>query len=238
MVIGTIYVGLNFFNTTTRSFTHVSTKNGLPSSIVYSLKKDTGNYLWLTTDFGIYKFRRGTNRFTQYSVEPASINSAFKSTGFYQLKDGRWLTSTATEMICFNPVNAALKTNNEPKVEITGFSIFDSAVFVDPFLAKDKAVQLRYNQNFLTIEFGVLNISNIQHTGYYYQLSKIDNDLIYAGSKQFASYTGLPPGEYTFRVKAENGGSATGETSLTIVISPPFWRTWWANCYQELLWLC
>lgn len=132
-------------------------------------------------------------------------------------------------MICFNPVNAALKTNNEPKVEITGFSIFDSAVFVDPFLAKDKAVQLRYNQNFLTIEFGVLNFSNIQHTGYYYQLSKIDNDLIYAGSKQFASYTGLPPGEYTFRVKAENGGSATGETSLTIVISPPFWRTWWAN---------
>lgn len=227
LVIGTMYGGLNFFNTNTRNFTHLSTNDGLPSNTICSLKKDAANYLWLTTEYGLYKFRRDDKKFIPYTIEPGTINSAFKATGFYPLHDGRWITSTATEMICFHPEKTEHQNNNTAKVEITGFMIFDSSVFIDPLLAANKPVQLDYKQNFLTIEFSVLNFSNFQQTGYYYHLSSVDKDWVAAGIKKFAGYTNLQPGEYIFSVKADNGSETTHTTSFQIIIIPPFWKTWW-----------
>ena len=107
-------------------------------------------------------------------------------------------------MICFQAESDGLQNNITTKVEIAGFNIFDSTVFIDSFLAVRKPVQLNYKQNFLTIEFSVLSFSNLQQTGYYYRLSSVDKDWIYADTKKFASYTNLAPGEYVFSVKARN----------------------------------
>ncbi len=227
LVIGTMYGGLNFFNISTKNFTHLSTNEGLPSSTIYSLKKDSKNNLWLTTDYRLYKYGPVNKKFIRYIIEPNIINSSFKATGFYPLRDGRWLTATATEMICFQAESAGLQNRGTTKVEITGFNIFDSTVFIDSFLAAGKPVQLNHKQNFLTIEFSVLSFSNLQQTGYYYRLSSVDKDWIYAGTKKFASYTNLQPGEYIFSVKADNGNETTQTTSFTIIIAPPFWKTWW-----------
>jgi diguanylate cyclase (GGDEF)-like protein len=43
-------------------------------------------------------------------------------------------------------------------------------------------------------------------------------------------YTGLPPGRYTFQVRASSGAGPTGPTaSLAFTVLPPWWRTWWAG---------
>jgi light-regulated signal transduction histidine kinase (bacteriophytochrome) len=44
-----------------------------------------------------------------------------------------------------------------------------------------------------------------------------------------ATYTNLDPGEYTFRVKASNNDGVWNEkgASIKIIITPPFWQTWW-----------
>ncbi|NIR64351.1 MAG: hypothetical protein GWN00_15195, partial [Aliifodinibius sp.] len=49
------------------------------------------------------------------------------------------------------------------------------------------------------------------------------------GTDNEASYTNIDPGTYTFKVKGSNNDGVWNEqaTSLTIIISPPFWRTWW-----------
>jgi signal transduction histidine kinase len=58
----------------------------------------------------------------------------------------------------------------------------------------------------------------------------LDKDWITTGAdKRFASYTTLSPGTYTFRVKGSNNDDVWNEegASLKIIITPPFWKTWW-----------
>ena len=50
-----------------------------------------------------------------------------------------------------------------------------------------------------------------------------------AGTRRTAYYPHLPPGEYTFKVIADNGEGVWNEAGAQILISvlPPFYRTWW-----------
>ena len=50
-----------------------------------------------------------------------------------------------------------------------------------------------------------------------------------AGNHRYATYTNLPGGNYVFRVKASNSDGVWNETgvSIPIVITPPFWQSWW-----------
>ncbi len=226
LAIGTIYGGLNLFNIKTASFSHLTTSDGLPANSIYALKKDTEGYLWFTTDYGLYKSQPATKKFIRYNMEPGVINSSFNSNNFYALKDGTWLTASTTEIICFEPATN-LQNNKNDKVQIAGFKIFDDAFFIDSLLQANKPVQLSYKQNFITIEFALLLFSNLQQTKYYYKLTDVNKDWVSADSKNFASYTNLVPGNYTFSVKAENDLGVSATTSFAVIISPPFWQTWW-----------
>jgi len=235
LAIGTLYGGLELFNTRRKTFAHITTSDGLPSTTIYTIKKDAAGYLWFTTDNSLCKFKPGEKKFIRYNIDPDIISSSFKLAGFYSLFDGKWLTSTFTEILCFDP--AMLDRQNDPgaRVEVTGFRVLDDDWHIDSLLAVHRPVVLGYQQNFLTIEFALLNFSNQQQTKYYYRLSGVNGDWVNAGVKQFASYTNLEAGEYTFSVKAQNGDSSTGLTSFKIIITPPFWKTWWFRSLLVIL---
>jgi ligand-binding sensor domain-containing protein/putative methionine-R-sulfoxide reductase with GAF domain/anti-sigma regulatory factor (Ser/Thr protein kinase) len=227
LLIGTIHGGLNFFNKRTKTFLHLTTADGLPSNTIYAIKKDTAGYIWFTTDYGLYKFNPTNNKFIPYSMDAGLIKSSFKANHFYCLQDGQWLTFTNTETISFFPYKATHPNNFNPKIEITGFKLFDKSVFIDSLLHENKPARFSYKENFFTIEFAALSFSGIQQTNYYYRLNGIDKDWVNNGTKRFASYTDLQPGEYTFEVKAEQGESVGEITSFKIIISSPLWKTWW-----------
>ncbi len=235
LVIGTEFGGLNFFYPATNKFSHVTMRDGLPSASIYAIKKDAANNFWFTTAYGLYKFNKGTKNFIRYSIEPGIINSAFKTTGFYTLQNGRWLTATSSEIISFDPQKEVSRLNKNGGIEITGFNVFDKPVPIDSLLYINEPVRLNYTQNFITIEFAFLNFSNLQQTEYNYKLSGVNNDWVNADTRNFASYTNLQPGSYVFSVKAGKGGTTAKTTSFAIIIAPPFWKTWW---FISLIALC
>ena len=67
----------------------------------------------------------------------------------------------------------------------------------------------------------------------------IDRDWVYSGNKHDAAYTNLSPGEYTFKVKGSNNDGIWNETgtSISIIISPPWWKTNWAYISYGLIFL-
>ncbi len=227
LVIGTLYGGINLLNTKTKTFFHLVSDDGLPSGTINNVKKDAANNLWFITDYCLYKYVPGSKKFTRYNIDPGVINSSFKASSFYCLKDGRWLANTATEIICFDPDSLQKQKAANPHVDITGFKIFDKDIFIDSLLYTGNPVKLPHRKNFLSIEYGALSYSDLQETKYYYQLTGIDKDWVYAGSKRFANYTNLEPGEYTFRVKTDDEGNTPAITSFPIIITPPFWETTW-----------
>jgi ligand-binding sensor domain-containing protein len=227
LLIGTVHGGLNFFNPDKKTFSHLTAADGLPANTIHAIKKDAAGYVWFTTDYDLYKFKPANKKFIRLNIEAGTVNAEFSYAPFYQMQDERWIVATASEMICFRRQNDSIEKRSDSKVEVTGFTIFDSSIVIDSLLDINKPVQLSYKQNFLTIEFALLDFSNLQQTNYYYRLDAVDKGWVNAGTKRFASYTKLEPGEYIFSVKADNGNEITQSTSFKIIIAPPFWKTGW-----------
>ncbi len=89
------------------------------------------------------------------------------------------------------------------------------------------SISLQYTQNFFTVDFGTTDYHTPRRYRYRYMLNDFDRHWIDPGAIPQAHYTGLAPGDYTFRVKVINDAGEEKETSFRIHIVPPFWRTWW-----------
>jgi two-component sensor histidine kinase len=91
----------------------------------------------------------------------------------------------------------------------------------------DGVVQLTYKQNFLTLEFSVFRFMPVRETHLFYRIPEIDKNWVLADGTNTASYSDLPPGRYSFEVRAADGVSVGKVETFRIAIAPPFWQTWW-----------
>jgi signal transduction histidine kinase len=69
-------------------------------------------------------------------------------------------------------------------------------------------------------------------------LDGIDHEWIFTdASRRYIHYTYLDPGEYTFRVKGSNNFGYWNQEGIkvNILITPPWWDTWWSRTLAGLL---
>ena len=74
-----------------------------------------------------------------------------------------------------------------------------------------------------------MNYTNPAKNQYAYKLEGFDKDWVQCGTRRYASYTHLDPGAYVFTVKGSNNDGKWNEagTSISVIIRPPYWQTWW-----------
>ncbi len=91
------------------------------------------------------------------------------------------------------------------------------------------SLQLRHDENFITINFSSSNFIKPQKNKYRYKLEGFDKDWIETSTPS-VRYTNIPTGMHTLTIFASNNDGIWSSTPLriTIEIKPPFWRTWWA----------
>ncbi|MGQ0735611.1 MAG: ATP-binding protein [Acidobacteriota bacterium] len=79
------------------------------------------------------------------------------------------------------------------------------------------------------IQYTAISWSRAPHVRFKYQLEGLDRDWVDVGTRRTAYFTHLPPGNYTFRVIADNGEGIwdTVGKSVGIVVPAPFYGTWW-----------
>lgn len=87
-------------------------------------------------------------------------------------------------------------------------------------------VVLTHDQNYVTLEYNGLWYQNPKGVSYQYMLEKYDQQWI-ASEDQQVTYSNLPPGAYTFRMRASdtNDFADAQQVTVKIIIQPPFWRT-------------
>lgn len=118
---------------------------------------------------------------------------------------------------------------NEPavfvkKIYLTGRQQ-DSLLFAWRGPAGGQTVlRLRHGQNSLRFEFVQPRYARETETRYSYILENYDTDWSPYGKMNFKEYTGLPPGNYLFRVRTFGSESGDGP-AVSIVLSPPWYRS-------------
>lgn len=90
-------------------------------------------------------------------------------------------------------------------------------------------ITLSPGQSVFTVEYNTLTYSLPELTQYAYRLLGFEKNWNYVGKQNKATYANLDPGEYTFEVKTANNDGVWSNKSLKlkVVITPPFWLTWW-----------
>jgi signal transduction histidine kinase len=89
-------------------------------------------------------------------------------------------------------------------------------------------IQLSYQDNFISFEFAALDYTVPEKNQYAYMLEGLDEDWVQAGTRRYANYPNLRPGDYVFRVRGSNNDGIWNEEGawVRVTIEPPIWETW------------
>lgn len=226
--IGTWGGGINKFNRGANSFTRFTVDNGLPGNVVYGIIPDQEDNLWLSSNKGLSKFNPSNGIIRNFDRSNGLLINDFSAGALFKSKDGRFYFGGNSGLVSFYP--EGIKQNYfTPNVVITDFLVFDKHYELTNSILFTKQIELAYDQNFFTIEFASLDFTSPEKNNYEYFLEGVDKQWVNSEGRNFASYTDLSNGEYVFRVRGSNSSGVFNgkETLLSIIITPPFWKTWW-----------
>ncbi len=198
----------------------------LKCSSVRSLTRDREGNFWLNSEKGLVLFdpyRLHFQLFGEgYGIPVKNANS------FKLLNTGEIVIGLRKGICLFYP--GSLRANLErPRPYLSSFKVFDEEFSKDTSLLALREVRLSYRQNFFSFEFGSIGYDLPEQHKFAYQLVGVDEGWVYAGKRRYASYTNIPGGNYTFRVKAANNEGLWSESpyELDIFITTPWWKAWW-----------
>jgi two-component sensor histidine kinase len=99
------------------------------------------------------------------------------------------------------------------------------------------SIQLTHKDYYIQFDFSVLDFLDPEKNQYRYMLEGFDHDWIENGTRNSATYTSLPPGDYTLRVQGANSAGVWNREglSLGIEVLPPPWLSWWAYTIYALV---
>lgn len=221
---------------------------GLFETTILGVMEDKHDNLWICSSNYLTKYNPVTERaknyhiFDKLHIGEFNVNAVYKDS-----QKGDMYLGGTNGFNVFNP--DSLKNNMIiPKAVITDLKIFGKSIKVNEILdgriilksaiAVSDHIQLDYRDDVFSLEFSALHYNAPEFNQYAYILDGFENKWNYVNAKhRIATYTNLDPGQYVFRVKASNNDGMWDETgkNLKIIITPPFWMTWWFRIFA-ILW--
>ncbi len=197
--------------------------------------------LWLGTNKGIIKLNVDKNTAIVYGKN-RGVDANTLNTGYCR-SNGEILYGTNTGYFAFYPEDL-IHNIPPPLVSVTNFllaskpvTIGDGSILTLP-LSETKNIHLQHNQNTFSFEFASIDYAGAGENNHLqYILENYDHNWQLAGENKTAYYFNVNPGTYTFKVKAVNDGGVWTEKDITIIVSPPWWQTWWAYTLYILCFL-
>ncbi len=230
--LGTIGGGLDLFDSKTSSFQHLTERDGLLSNIVHAVLEDARGNLWIVSPKGISCFNPDSRTLHNYDagdgISGLGESAIMSRTGEIVIGSVRGLYVFHPDSVSDNP--------HIPNVVLTDFSVLNEPFPLPQPLHTTKEIVLDHTQNFISFEFAALDFVAPQKNQHAYMLEGVDNDWIKIGTRRRANYTHLDPGTYIFRVRGSNNDGVWNDvgTSVAIIITPPFWQTWWFRVFAIL----
>ncbi len=198
-----------------KSFT---TLNGLASNDIVELAADHEGNIWAITGAGLSRIYTSGDSVENYGFQYGlSSLHCLKVTS-----DNRILIGSRDGYYSFDP-KTITPFSYSAKPYIRSFSIFDEPIDFDQIIDSAGTIRLNYDQNFFSIEFGLIDYFQPNNRSLSFMLEGVDQSWQKSMNRKYLSYANLDGGKYTFKLKAADGH----ELQLPIFIETPFWKTIW-----------
>lgn len=234
---GTIWVstdrgGLNRYNKDKDNFTVYGPSEGLPDDVVYTVLEDARRNLWFGTNHGLCKLNPQTGVVKVFTMDDGLPSNQFSYNSAVAHPSGKFYFGTVNGMFAFDP-NFDESDIADSSLYFTSLSLFDKEVEVNddnsPLQVNilfTEELRLPYDQSSFTLSVASPNFGSFGKDRFCYRLLPASKEWVEMEGNKI-SFTNLAPGRYTLEVKLESEGRETVK-SLKIIITPPWWRSWWA----------
>jgi signal transduction histidine kinase/CheY-like chemotaxis protein/ligand-binding sensor domain-containing protein len=236
--IGTSY-GLNYIdekdlNAEYPAFKKITNENGLPNNTVHTITQDNEGFIWASTNNGLVKIDSKSLKIVRFKESDGLQSNEFSDNAVWKNKDGYLFFGGIYGFNYFLPKN--IKINNyQPnsllsEIQMAGFS--EQEALFTTLNSKNnlntKEYVLAPGDDFFEIKIKAIDYTGSAKCQYAYYLEGNDKVWHYLGEDNRITYSNIPPGNYTLKVKWSNGsGVWTDEiTACNLQIKQYFWLTW------------
>lgn len=222
-------------------FARLTTAEGLHHDGIWSMLEDSMGGAWMSSDVGVFRLPLARLHEAADAVEggraplPLSPLVFTESEGLpsrecnraspaaWRLRDGRLVFNNIAGAVVIDPARAI--RSPPPTRTVLQAVLGDGRRLAG---APGEPVRLPAGTRHLDFEFAALSFATPEQNRYRYRLDGFDHAWVRAHDRR-ASYAGLPPGRYTFRVQSATGAGEWSETAATraLVVPALFWQTWW-----------
>lgn len=231
---GLLYVGttsglvcLNF-NGKQMEATYIGREQGLLNDMIHGILEDESGLLWLGTNRGLIK----------YNPINGSSHAYYYSAGVQigEFSDDAYYMCPYTRELFFGGINGLLYLDKEmqtapefyPDILLRKLTIGRTQVLQGDYYTDDgKALQFKGTEISFTLSFVVPDFLSGEDIEYSYQLEGYDKDWTSFSSINEASYTGVPAGDYIFKVRYKRDVFDTEyrHFSIPVHILSPWYRS-------------
>ena len=236
----------------------ISSRDGLLEDSILEMLEDDAGFFWFCSVRGIFRARRREledfargerTNFVCFAygkadgAVSAQCNGVAKPSA-WKSRDGRLWFATTKGLAVADPRLIPPPNQHPPPVVVT--EVLADAKLVLPSapaqadqrdagrvtaaqLPGASVLTIAPGNGELEFHYAALSYRMPEKNRYQFRLDGVDRDWQDASSRRVAYYNNLPPGHYTFRVKACNSDGIWNEQGATasVLLLPHFWQMWW-----------
>ncbi|MBL7963442.1 MAG: hypothetical protein JNM31_06320 [Flavobacteriales bacterium] len=195
---------------------------GLLSNSIRSLALDNEGLVWIGTNKGLNVWRGKEKGFVAYTERSGFTGIEAKPGAVRVTREGD---------LWFGTANGATRVGRSstkeslvpPLIAIRGLKVnLEDRV-------PGENISLPHTDRNVRIEYGCVSLSDPAAVRYQFMLAGLDQEWQPVTYEADVHYPTLPPGRYTFKVKAINHAGVWSEppAELRFTILPPWWQSWW-----------
>ncbi len=233
--------GLVSFDRTTKETMTFTEKDGLPTNVVNDIREGNDGNLWIATLNGLSRFNTSTKEFKNYYQYDGLQENEFHAKASFAAADGKLYFGGIKGLTAFYPHLVDQKKHPVPPLYFSDLRVMnepvqyereaDSDNILDKHITQATMITIPNDRNMFSMMFSVLEYTNPRKITYDYMIEGFDNDWNHTRpDSRTITYTNLPSGKYTLKVKAyfEGNPDEFSYREMGIRILPPWYRTIWA----------
>lgn len=241
--MGTLGSGFALFDTKSEKVKYFKDEAS-PNLVLCGIVPDQNGNLWLSSGRGVSCFNTIAHDYLTVNLPETIANSNFNPTAFCALPNGEIALGTSTGLFILQP-SQLLVSEQSARVWITNLKLNGNTITTSntsnalTFDSNDTPIlQLTHDENAITISLAAPEAQNLSTLQYRYRIDKISPNWINLENQNTISLAGLPPGRYLVELQLVTLGHSENKapiSNLILIISPPWYLTWYAYLMYCLL---
>ncbi|MEF9977514.1 MAG: two-component regulator propeller domain-containing protein [Thermomonas sp.] len=210
------------------SIERVEAHQGMPAVAAAGLVVDARHRVWVTTSRGMYRWDAARSNLRHIGMQDGNSNEEYLDRAILLRDDGVLVAATADGSVVLVDTTAPDHPPMRPALHFDGIAVRRDGEWRD--LPLQASVMLGREDRELRIRARLLAFDDPAANRYWSKLDGFDTGWVALGADGERVFTGLAPGQYTLRTRAQDAlGNAASEQRLAFVVPPPWWLTTWAK---------